>query len=295
VENVHFFKFTFSTFSGQDQKEVIRYQKALDEEYQRKERERQHQETEAEVAQWEMQNARTLSEQIVAYRKSLRADPRIARLQILDMNRPLDVTDIYIRVQLHQEKSGYDLDPGMQEAAAGHDPNALLKAKQRQLETRASTAVAPEVAIRTHKRCVIVGDPGAGKTTLLKYLALQSVDGKLPDLPDLPIHIELNAFAASAYRDLLEFAASVWEDRYSFPKEDALSYMKAQLREGKAILLLDALDETVTGITKEQAEESYHSACKTIMDIGTRYPLAPIAVTARKAGYHQRGKLVGFT
>jgi HEAT repeat protein/GTPase SAR1 family protein len=281
--------------NAQLQKEVIRYQKAFDEESQRKEREREGQEAEKQAAQSEMQRARTLEQRVEAYRKALHADPRIARLQILDMNRPLDVTDIYIRVQLHQEKSGYDLDPLMQEAASGHDPNALLKARQRLLETRASKAFAPEDAIRTNKHCVIVGDPGAGKTTLLKYLALQSVDGKLPDLPDLPIHIELNAFANSGHRDLLEFAASVWKERYGFPKDAALSYMEEQLQQGNAILLLDALDETVAGTTKEQAEESYNSACKTIIDTGTRYPLAPIAVTARKAGYHQRVKLAGFT
>ena len=52
-------------------------------------------------------------------------------------------------------------------------------------------------AIRKYQHCVIVGDPGAGKTTLLKFLTLSAADKKLKDLPDLPIHIELNAFAAN--------------------------------------------------------------------------------------------------
>ncbi len=90
------------------------------------------------------------------------------------------------------------------------------------LERRASTALDPDEAIRKYQRCVIVGDPGAGKTTLLKFLTLSAADKKLKDLPDLPIHIELNAFAAnSEYHDLLDFASHIWDERYAFLKTDA--------------------------------------------------------------------------
>ncbi|GAC1350891.1 MAG: hypothetical protein NVSMB27_37790 [Ktedonobacteraceae bacterium] len=50
-----------------------------------------------------MQRAKTREERVLAYRASLQADPRIARLQILDMNRPLEVENMYVRVRLHQE------------------------------------------------------------------------------------------------------------------------------------------------------------------------------------------------
>ena len=258
--------------------------------------EQEHQAIEASAAQAAMLRAKTTAERVDAYRKALRADPRIARLQILDMNRPLEVTDIYIRLRLHQEtRPNFELDPALQDAQTRHDPNALLKASQLHLEHRASAALPPEEALHTHQHCVIVGDPGAGKTTLLKYLALQSVNQQLTDLPDLPIHIELNAFTISGYGNLLEFASSVWEERYGFPKAEALNYMQAKLREGRALLLLDALDETVAGTTKEQAEESYLQASKAITDVATSYHQAPIVVTARKAGYHQRTRLAGFT
>ncbi len=71
--------------------------------------------------------------------------------------------------------------------------------------------------------------------------------------------------------------------------------MQTQLHDGHALLLLDALDETLAGATKEQAEESYLQVSKVITDTATRYPQAPIVVTARKAGYHQRARLAGFT
>lgn len=183
----------------------------------------------------------------------------------------------------------------MQQAEARRDPNQLLNLARKHLEQRTSTALAPEEALRKYKRCVIVGDPGAGKSTLLKHLALRLVDGQLPDLPDLPIHIELQAFATSGYRDLLEFASSQWDERYSFPKADALEYMRSLLQAGQAFLLLDALDETVAGTNWEQAEESYRLASEAINNLATRYPQAPVVVTARKAGYHQRPRLPGFT
>ncbi len=279
--------------NAQQAQELLRLQKTLDTQQAHEEREQQRQETQAEAAQTAMRYARTLEDRVTAYRQALRADPRIALLQILEMNRPLEVADIYIRLRLHREsREGYNF---AQDAETRLDPNTLLKAGHLRLEQRSSTSLSPEEAFRTHKHSVVVGDPGAGKTTLLKYLALQAIDHHLVGLPDLPIHVELNAFATSGHRDLLEFAAVVWEERYDFPKTEARDYMQQQLHAGQALLLLDALDETVTGTDKEQAEESYRQVSKAITNVATRYSQAHIIVTVRKAGYHQRSRLVGFT
>ncbi|GHO55298.1 NACHT domain-containing protein [Ktedonobacter robiniae] len=273
-----------------------RLEQTLEAEQERAKREQERQESAFEDAHIAMQRAKTLAERLEAYKKALCADPHVTRLQILDMTSPLEIRDIYIRLQLHQEiKLDYEVDPVLRDAESQHDPNILLKATQKYLEDRVDIALAPEEAIRKYKHCVIVGDPGAGKSTLLKYLALQSIDQQLVNLPNLPIHVELNAFVNSGYRNLIEFAATVWEDRYGFPKIEAVEYIHQQLREGKALLLLDALDETVTGATKEEAEEVYVQVSKAIIDISTRYHQAPIVVTVRKAGYHQRARLIGFT
>lgn len=71
--------------------------------------------------------------------------------------------------------------------------------------------------------------------------------------------------------------------------------MEERLKEGKALLLFDALDETVVGETPDAAEASYQRVTGAIMHIATRYAQSPIVVTARKAGYQQRQPLVGFT
>ncbi len=232
-------------------------------------------------------------ERVAAYQKALHSDPRIARLHLLDLTRHLEVTDSYIPLRLHQDtRPGYDLDPILQEMI--HHPHALLRASKLRLEKQPRIALAPEQALRMYRHCVIVSDPGTGKTTLLKYLTLQSIDQQLRGLPDLPIYVELPVFARSGYSDLLEFASAVWEERYGFPKAEALDYIQEKLHEGAALLLLDGLDETVAETTREPTENSSLHISKAITDVATRYQQAPIVVTARKTSYYQRTRLAGF-
>jgi HEAT repeat protein/GTPase SAR1 family protein len=263
-----------------------------------RDREQQLQEIEAETAQAAMLKAKNIEERVQVYRKALHADSRIARLQILDMSHPLEITNVYVQLRLHQEprsSSSYALIPILAEAETKRDPNISIRADKTYLESRSISSLDPYEAIRIYKRCVIVGDPGAGKTTLLKHLVLKSVDRQVPGLPDFPIHIELNAFASSGSNNLLDFASTKWDERYGFPSDEARSYMERRLNEGNALLLLDALDETVIGETLEVAEASYKRVADAIMQVATRYYQSPIVVTARKAGYQQRKRLEGFT
>jgi HEAT repeat protein len=235
------------------------------------------------------------------YQEALQNDPHIAQLKILDMNRPLEIKNIYIRVRLHQEtRPSFMLDATLSDATTGigGDPIELLKANRSRIESRTNATMEPDEAIGGNfKHRIIVGDPGTGKTTLLKYLTLKSIKDQSTHLPDFPIYIELNAFASSSGSDLLEFAASLWEKRYNIDisKEVIINIMKDRLVEGKALLLLDALDETVIGKTKEESEESYLRVAKAINDLSSRYNQSPIIVTVRKASYSQRKHLNNFT
>jgi HEAT repeat protein/energy-coupling factor transporter ATP-binding protein EcfA2 len=284
-------------YGSRQQKKMMRFQKELDAQEAVKQKEDQRKADTLEAARREMVLAKNYAERARAYRHALHADPRISRLQILDMSRPLEVTSVYVRVRVHEEaRLRYEVDPQLSHAERERDPNIRMQASRAYMEKRASAAIDPDEALRKYRRCAILGDPGAGKTTLLKYLTLKATDNQLADLPDLPIHIELNAFAVNTeYQDLLDFAAHTWEERYAFLKTDARTYMDKMLREGNALLLLDALDETAIGEQTEMADASYQRVCEAILHITTRYPNAPIIVTARKAGYQRHMSLTGFT
>src|SRR6266567_7904714 len=278
------------------EEEILRLQRELEAQSKAKEREEQREATKAENLRVAALLAKTNEERLELYRKALHADPRISNLQILSMSRPLNVVDIYVRVRLHEDaRLSYEIDPILMTAESEHDPNALLRASEKYLESRVISGLDPDEACRRYTHCVIVGDPGAGKTTLLKYLTLKAADKQLTGLPNIPIHISLHSFVNSGLRDLLDFASAIWDERYGFPQADARIYMDDILKKGQAILLLDALDETVTGLSPDEAESSYKRVADAIVQLKTRYSQSPIVVTARKAGYQGRAPLVGFT
>jgi ABC-type multidrug transport system fused ATPase/permease subunit len=223
-------------------------------------KERKQQEQQKEDLRQQMEWAQNTRERAQIYRQALQENPRIAYLQILDMNRPLAVKDIYVPIRVHQETNlPYELDPAFVAAETLRQPSTLLQISQTFLDRRISTALELERALYQHKHCVIIGDPGAGKSTILKYLALRTARNEVSEWKDLslPIHMELSTFVGSGHQNLLDFAATQWQDLYGFPSEKARPYMEEMLEQGKALLLLDALDETVIGETIKEADASY--------------------------------------
>jgi predicted NACHT family NTPase len=92
-----------------------------------------------------------------------------------------------------------------------------------------------QVAIE-EKRFYLLGQPGSGKTTFLKYLTLQACAGKISKTP---IFVSLKEWSDSKLT-LLEFITEQF-DICQFP--DAESFISNLLKNGKAFLLFDGLDE----------------------------------------------------
>lgn len=98
--------------------------------------------------------------------------------------------------------------------------------------------------IRKETVIILLGGPGTGKSTLLKHLALRSADENDP----LPILLSLGAYAEELQRgevSLQTFLARYYSRRRRSLKNVGALFETA-LSEGKAMVLLDGLDEVAT-------------------------------------------------
>jgi len=155
-----------------------------------------------------------------------------------------------------------------------------------------------EEARRKELRIVVLADPGMGKSTLLRrevgttiqqvYRALEN--GKpLKDIT-LPLFIRLSTLADEiAAIPAEEAILKIIQDRHSNllkHHENAEvvaflnAFLKKQLFGGKALLLLDALDEVPDGKRKKLLEK--------LDDFARAYPTCPIVGTSRIVGYGGR-------
>ncbi len=89
-------------------------------------------------------------------------------------------------------------------------------------------------ALMKHQRIMIYGKPGAGKTTFLKRLAIECANGTFRS-ELVPAFITLKDFAeADGLPTMVSYIQQQWEE---YPNSQAI------LREGRALILLDGLDE----------------------------------------------------
>ena len=90
--------------------------------------------------------------------------------------------------------------------------------------------------VRGGENLFILGKPGAGKTTFLKHVALRGMSG---ELEGVPIFVGLKQLSDSGL-SVFDFVVNEF-NVCDFP--DAGAYLDRLLKEGKAVLLFDGLDE----------------------------------------------------
>jgi hypothetical protein len=177
---------------------------------------------------------------------------RIGRKGIVKI--PLD--DIFIPLKLEEVKIGYG------ETRSGETGSGKIGAKIIGMDD-----------LLKYDRCVILGDPGSGKTTLLKSLAYEKRSY-------IPIYVRISDYSEKM---------SQFSDLYSFVVDSDSKYknlFKWAIENGKALILLDGLDEVIDAAHRMKVSEK-------IKKLLTSFLNNKYIVTSRLIGY-ESVRLAGF-
>jgi predicted NACHT family NTPase len=200
-------------------------------------------------------------------------------LQLLDINHPVSLDDIYVDVNILAKIS----------SQRGLTIADLQKLEPTEFDRVGLSAVEqPQIlgiqAVETYSKLRVLGKPGVGKTTFLKHLAIQCNRGAFAT-QQVPIFIALRDFAEesrdSGKFDLLTYIHQAW----LIAGVSNPSILETLLQEGRILLLLDGLDEV--------QNQNVATVLREIRRFSGKYHKNQFVVSCRTTA--QRLSLQGFT
>ena len=158
---------------------------------------------------------------------------RCGTMRVLDMTQPVDLDRIYTDVNILKNLT----------RLTWIDEELLKECNTREQFDRFLVGTIKErvkgfEAVEEFQKLVVLGKPGAGKTTFMKYLAMSCLAGRFHG-ELVPIFVTLKAYAEERGQPSLEsYILTEFQKR-----EVGLDVVKRLLKEGRALILLDGLDE----------------------------------------------------
>ena len=200
-------------------------------------------------------------------------------LQLLEINHPVSIEDIYVDVNILEETASQQWLDIAELQSIEHeefDRVGFGDIKQKQISGIR--------AVETYSKLRMLGKPGVGKTTFLKYLAMQC-DRSGFAAHQVPIFITLKDFAEESRDDdkfnLLNYILQ------GFTDSDVAnpSVIEVLLKAGRVLLLLDGMDEVMN--------DDMPFVLKEIRKFSEKYHKNQFVVTCRTAA--QQLMIQGFT
>ena len=171
-------------------------------------------------------------------------------LRLLDTAQSVTLDDLYVNVNILEQLSRQqwlDLSDLQSSTADTFDRLALTQANQKGVPAiDAINFAGAQKAIATYPKLMVMGKPGAGKTTFLQKVALQCIRGELP-FASIPIFIQLRNLAEETRANRITLGDDFSLLNYiNWKLGDfgiSVQQVESLLKQGKALILLDGLDE----------------------------------------------------
>ncbi|MFE4106227.1 NACHT domain-containing protein [Almyronema epifaneia] len=170
-------------------------------------------------------------------RQQVKADihHRCGTMRVLDMTQPIGLGDIYTDVNILEKLSGRRR-LGIADLLENCDLENFDRFSLGQIHHERVPGLE---AVERHNKLLILGKPGAGKTTFMKRLATLCNQGKF-QAQQVPIFVTLKEFAEAQEKPGLQaYIANQWQAC----EVEAVAALAVILQQGRALILLDGLDE----------------------------------------------------
>lgn len=179
---------------------------------------------------------------------------RCGMMRVLDMSQPMELSDFYTNVNVLEKISG---------RRRLKIADLLKMCAPDEFERPGFGRITQErvpglEALQKYPKLIVLGKPGAGKTTFLKHVALQCIKGEL-EAHRVPIFVTLKDFAETERSpSLLEYI----NDQFASCGVSDTAHIKEVLSRGRALVLLDGLDEVRESDSPRVLKEVRHFAAQ---------------------------------